>query len=436
MIKEVIENYVVLKKNGNNFLGICPFHADTKPSLFVNEKKNIFKCFACGVGGNAISFVQKYENCNFIEAKKKVNEILNKEIFTINDSFANDHNIYQKVIQLASLFLDSYSKDISGLDYLLSRKIEIKTCEKYKIGFFPNDNNLILDLIKNELGIKLDELVDLGLVKYNNQNEPIFTLNNRIVIPVYHNNNICGFVARTIDKENNLRYLNTLNLNKNVLYGLNKIKNDCETLFITEGVFDCLVLNQLGYDSVCTLGANFNIDQFKQLYNLENLKQICICFDNDKAGFINSLKLYKDLKQNFRHCSISFLDYYNINQKDINELLINDENKLRDLCDNTIDLNVFKLNELIKRKLDNTKTSNWNILESSIRINSSSFANIIIERLKENNFDELAYKLANDNEINKKDLIIKELQTKLLELEKENNELKQSNNNNCFNKIL
>ena len=74
-IVDVISNYIDLKKSGRNYVGICPFHDDTNPSLTVNREKKLFKCFVCGAGGNVITFVMKIENCGFKEAFNKVVEL-------------------------------------------------------------------------------------------------------------------------------------------------------------------------------------------------------------------------------------------------------------------------------------------------------------------------------------------------------------------------
>jgi len=73
-IVDVISDYITLEKKGNSYVGLCPFHSDSNPSLSVSESKKIFKCFTCGAGGSAISFVQNFEGISFIEAIKKVSE--------------------------------------------------------------------------------------------------------------------------------------------------------------------------------------------------------------------------------------------------------------------------------------------------------------------------------------------------------------------------
>jgi DNA primase len=71
-IEEVVSNYVNLERKGNNYVGLCPFHADSNPSMSVSPQKGIFKCFSCQAGGNAITFVQNHEGIPFIEAVKKL----------------------------------------------------------------------------------------------------------------------------------------------------------------------------------------------------------------------------------------------------------------------------------------------------------------------------------------------------------------------------
>lgn len=429
MIKEIIEKYVDLKKSGKNYVGLCPFHGDTKPSLIVNDEKNIYKCFACGAGGNALKFVQDIENCNYQEAKIKINEILNFDFYKITNSIIVYKNIdFKTLVDIATytlFYTEYYDKVIS---YFNLRKINEDTIKKYEIGFFRESNDQNFEIFKNN-GLNEVNLKNLGVL--SDEKEKYFYFNNRIVIPHKNNNNYLGFISRAID-DNNLRYLNSKDLNKNFLFGIDQLDKKTETIFITEGVFDCLTLSQIGYNAVCTLGANCNINQFKQLYSFENLRHICICFDNDKAGFANSIKLYKELTQNFKHCYISFIDYYKINEKDINEMYTNNENLLINLCENTIDLNVFKLNELIKRKLDPNHSTNWNVLEQSIKIQQTKFVDLILDRLTENNFDALANKFKRDLIDQEKIQIINFL---LDENKKLKNELSEYKNKDEFSEL-
>ena len=90
-IVDILKNYLALTKRGANYLAICPFHRDTKPSLTINEQKNIWKCFACGESGDAISFVAKYNQLSYYDAAIKIANDLNWDKSIINDFQRSSH---------------------------------------------------------------------------------------------------------------------------------------------------------------------------------------------------------------------------------------------------------------------------------------------------------------------------------------------------------
>ena len=113
-IVEVIKNYLQLFKKGNNYLAICPFHGDTKPSLTINSQKNIFKCFACSTGGDAIKFVMLYKNMNYQQALIEIAQQLNLDEKLItkyknSNSFENEriYSLNSNYLEFCQSFLNN-----------------------------------------------------------------------------------------------------------------------------------------------------------------------------------------------------------------------------------------------------------------------------------------------------------------------------------------
>lgn len=388
MIEKVIGNYLEIKQSGNYYKCLCPFHDDTNPSLHIDINKDIYKCFSCGAGGGTLKFVMEYENIDINNAKNKINSILGVNLYKYNDNNIDfkRKEILDNYISLANAFLNNKKNNESknvGLEYLQNRKINIETINKFEIGYADED---ILKILKiNYLNINNDLYKQYGLLSENNE----IKHKNRIIIPIFKNNIINGFTARSL-VDNEYKYLNSQDLDKSEsLFGLNKIDKNCETVYFTEGVFDCLTLNQIGCNSVCSLGVNVTDKQIELLNTLPKLKQVIICFDNDRAGYDNSLELFKKIRKSNKYLSIGFIDYYGIHHKDINEIYCNNENLLIDMVSNCIDLNLFKTNNYINI-LDPDKSNNWLLVNDDINIEKSIFRYEICNRLKENGFGVVA----------------------------------------------
>ncbi len=403
MIVDVIKNYVNLSKKGNAYVGLCPFHNDTKPSLVVSENKKCFKCFACGEGGSDIKFVAKMENISFNEAKHKINNILGFEKYTYNSNETNKkeikyHGLLEKYSSLTKLFLTSYKEDTSGINYLMSRGINLESIDKYNLGYTPNHKNLLIELINNNYDGKDSStgLIYYGLSNISAQGEIISSFQSRIIFPIINRSKqIEGFTTRDITNKAEAKYLNSLNLKKEIFYGIDQINNDVDAIYIFEGIIDCIIANQLGFNAIATMGINYSKDQLMSLKQFKNLKQVYICFDNDSAGFNASINLFKDLRQLDKRITIGFIDYYNIKEKDICDINLNHPELAKFLLNNCVDLNVFKLNHYLN-ECDPKKTNDWLFIDNEINISKSIFKNIIIQRLEENGFDNIVLKYSNN----------------------------------------
>ena len=151
-IVNIISQYVVLKRSGRNYFGLCPFHNDTNPSMVVSEEKQIFKCFVCGTGGNAINFIQKKENISYREALIKVAEIAGYNVSKYKNRntdryykekacFADLNEYYTSVIEL--------EKNKHALEYCENRGLTGEIRRKFHIGYAPINGDTTIEYLKS-----------------------------------------------------------------------------------------------------------------------------------------------------------------------------------------------------------------------------------------------------------------------------------------------
>jgi len=303
-IVDIVSDYVKLKKSGKNFKALCPFHSEKTPSFFVNPEKQIFHCFGCGIGGNAIKFLMNIEKISFYEAlniiAKKVGiEISRKEnieesaekkkIFKINEYTAN---IYNKIL------FSQYGK--IALEYLYKRNLNDEYINKFMIGFAPQ-GNFLLNKIEEEKLNKEDFIV-AGLIDEKGEED---TFKNRIILPIYNmKNEIIGFGARAIDEGILPKYLNireNILFNKSAsLYGINWAKEFIKSkgfVIFVEGYFDVLKMHINGLcNSVAPMGTAITDLHLNILKKLTD--KILLLFDGDDAGVRACMRNLENILKN------------------------------------------------------------------------------------------------------------------------------------------
>jgi DNA primase len=145
-IVDVISSYIDLKRVGSNYSARCPFHPDDTPSFFVSPSKGIFKCFGCGVGGDAIKFVSLYENISYSEALLKLAKRYNIPIKLKETKRST------KMLQILELVANYYHNALGSVprvvDYLKSRGISSKSAQKFMLGYSPSSEDLVSFLKK------------------------------------------------------------------------------------------------------------------------------------------------------------------------------------------------------------------------------------------------------------------------------------------------
>jgi len=299
-IVEVVSQSVQLKKSGRNFLGLCPFHHEKTPSFSVSPEKQIFHCFGCQTGGNALTFLMKREGLSFLDALQKLAEysgisLPEKESSPYEQAERKKREKIAEVNELAISFYRQYllkSKEgETARKYLLSRGIKEEAWERFELGYAPDEWQALGDYLA-EKKYSGELLLAAGLVGTNSQGKKFDRFRSRIMFPIRDlKGKAIGFGGRLL-KEDKLsaKYLNspdTLLFNKGKqLYALNLARRAIFSegnAILVEGYMDVIACHQAGIENaVASLGTALTEEQAKLL--LRSTRNIRISYDSDAAG--------------------------------------------------------------------------------------------------------------------------------------------------------
>jgi DNA primase len=295
-VVDVISDYVTLKKAGQNWKGLCPFHSEKTPSFMVNPSKQIFHCFGCGIGGDMFAFLIKYENLSFNEAltilaKKSGVSLRKSQSGTISPG---EKEILLSIYRDARIFYQkNLLKNSEAVWYLETRGIKDRTRELFSIGYAPNRWDDLSSYLKKkgyrEEMIKKAGLVIQGSKGYYN------TFRNRIMFPISdQRGTVIAFGGRVMD-DSLPKYLNSpespiFNKSK-VLYGIDIAKGPIkETGFgiFVEGYLDVITMHIYGFSNTAApLGTALSKEHGKLMKRFTD--DVILVFDGDVSG-INAAK--------------------------------------------------------------------------------------------------------------------------------------------------
>lgn len=293
-IVDVIQTYVPLKHVGSNWRGVCPFHNDTRPSMYVSQPKQIFKCFACGKAGNVFTFVQDYEKLSFIEAVKKLalrvgisvpEHERSKVVSTRRQQLLQ---VYKSAGEFFSACLFEHGEN--ALAYLTDRKFSPQTAKDLQLGYaMPSNRALLNYLLKEGYGVDLLKLSGL-FGDYAGALTDFFR--DRLMFPIHNNTGeVIAFGGRILEaKDNTGKYVNSpgteLYTKGKELYGLFKTKYNIskqDYSLVCEGYFDFLRLYEHGFqNSVASLGTALTEEQVLLLNRFS--RNTVLLYDGDAAG--------------------------------------------------------------------------------------------------------------------------------------------------------
>jgi len=298
-IVDVISEHISLKKKGREMVGVCPFHDDHRPSLNVNSVKQIFKCFACGAGGDVFKFIQMRENLTFPQAIQRLAEragIKLKPTRPDKDKGRGqepsediDPNKLAKVNAWAVKYfqqnLHDEKKGKYARDYIAQRQIAPESIKKWQLGLALNSpDDLLSSANANKVPASL--LEQAGLITAQQQDKFI----NRLMFTITDvTGRVIGFGGRTLD-ETGAKYINSpttpLFDKSNSMYGLEQARHQIVssgTAVVVEGYTDCIMAHQFGCTNVvATLGTSFTAGHGRILRRYA--KKVVLLFDSDVAG--------------------------------------------------------------------------------------------------------------------------------------------------------
>jgi DNA primase len=303
-----------LKKKGASWMACCPFHQEKTPSFSVNPSKGFYKCFGCGKGGNAFTFLMEMEGLNFPEAVQRVAEmngvplpqpIDDQQYAQSKKRKEEKKQLADQVVDLNKIAMEFWEAELQGeskkskvksqkageaRDYLLKRGIIDEVVRQFRIGFAPDSWDALLNHLK-EQGADEKLIEQSGLVTLNEDRNSLYDrFRARIIFPVLDvNGNPIAFGARALGDEQP-KYLNSPETPAYVkgqhLYGLFQSKEAIRQkkfAILVEGYLDLIALFQFGITNVAaSLGTAFTPEQSKLLSRFT--KRVVINYDGDDAG--------------------------------------------------------------------------------------------------------------------------------------------------------
>ncbi len=285
-IVDVVSDYIHLERVGTNFRANCPFHPDRTPSFYVSPSRQIFKCFGCGVGGDAIKFVSLYENISYIEAAKQLARRYGIRL-KIKDESGEKAKIHQILERVAEFYHSKLKENREALEYLKERGIEGITAKKFMLGFSPPTKELA-EFLRKEGALEIYEKT--GNITRLDESKFRDLFRNRLVIPIRDpRGRFVGFGGRLLGGEGP-KYVNSpeseVFKKRELLFGLYEGLNylrDLKSAVLVEGYFDVISLHQEGFrNAVATLGTSFGKEHAQILSRF--VSRVYLLFDGDEAG--------------------------------------------------------------------------------------------------------------------------------------------------------
>lgn len=307
-IVDVIGFYVKLKKTGNNYMGLCPFHNEKSPSFSVSGTKQMYHCFGCGVGGNVFTFLMEYENYSFAEALKSLAERAGVKLPEIEQSEEGKRaaDVKSKILEIYKEAAKYYfyqlksERGAEALSYLKKRELSDETITRFGLGYSNKFSDSLYQYMKN-LGYEDNLLRQSGLFTMDEAKGVYDKFWNRVMFPIMDSNNkVIAFGGRVMG-EGAPKYLNspeTMIFDKSRnLFGLNFARASRKPhMLICEGYMDVISLHQAGFtNAVASLGTAFTMQQAKLLSRYT--KDIIITYDSDGAGTQAALRAIPILKE-------------------------------------------------------------------------------------------------------------------------------------------
>ncbi|MDR0873061.1 MAG: DNA primase [Prevotellaceae bacterium] len=300
-ILEVVSDFVTLKKSGTNYKGCCPFHTEKTPSFNVSPSKEIFKCFGCGKGGNAVHFVMEHESLSYYDALRY---LARKYHIEIQERELSPEELAQRTDRESMLVLNAYAQKYFsntlhkhaegraiGLSYFRERGFRDDIVEKFQLGYSLEKKDAFTEnALKN--GYKKEYSVKTGLTVETEDGTLIDRFRGRVMFPIHGlSGKVVGFGGRVLKSDaKTAKYLNSpeskIYVKSNELYGIffakqSIVKNDC--CYLVEGYTDVISMHQSGIENVVSSsGTSLTGGQIRLISRFT--QNITVLYDGDNAG--------------------------------------------------------------------------------------------------------------------------------------------------------
>ena len=290
-IEDVISTYVTLKRRGATLVGLCPFHNEKTPSFTVYPATQSFYCFGCGAGGDAITFLKKIENLDYLDAVKTLAQRAGLQMPQegFDDSLSRRRRRILEMNREAARFYHSVllsPEGKVGYDYYIGRALSAATINHFGLGFAPNQWDALLKHMRAK-GYQPAELVDAGLAR-KGQKGYYDNFRNRVMTPIIDvRGNVIAFGGRVLD-DSKPKYINTgdtlVYKKTNELFALNFAKDSKEdALILCEGYMDVIAMHQAGFtNAVAGCGTALTTEQVRLISRYA--KEVILTYDAAEAG--------------------------------------------------------------------------------------------------------------------------------------------------------
>ncbi|MEN9208283.1 MAG: DNA primase [Gloeomargarita sp. GMQP_bins_14] len=302
-IVDIVSTRVVLRRQGKDLVGLCPFHDDKNPSFHVNPQKQLYHCFSCGAGGDAIKFLMELGKTSFQEVildlahryQVPIRTLEPEQQKQLQQQLARRQQLYEILAVAAHFYAYALAQKNNQMvmDYLTQkRRLTPETIQAFQLGYAPHGWQTLYSYLVEHKGFPAPLVAEAGLIVPRSSGGYYDRFRNRLMIPIRDaQGRVIGFGGRSLDGEEP-KYLNspeTPLFNKSqVLFALDKAKEAiarADEVLVVEGYFDAIALHQAGLThTVAVLGTALNADQVRLLLRYTESKRVILNFDADAAG--------------------------------------------------------------------------------------------------------------------------------------------------------
>jgi DNA primase len=308
-IEEVVGDFVSLRKQGQDFVGICPFHDDKNPSMHVSPRLGIYKCFVCDAAGNPVKFLMEHEKMSYPEA---IEYLAKKYGISLEyERSESDEERQQRTLRESLLIVNDFAQKyfvdqlrnteegkLMGMSYLKERGFMDATIDKFGLGYCPDgwDNFTKAAL---EKGYKEEYLLELGLTGKSQSGKLYDIYRGRVIFPIHNDaGKVIGFGGRILKKDGKdpRKYVNsrenTIYHKSDTLYGIYFAKNAIhkqQNVYLVEGYTDVISMHESGVENVvASSGTSLTQGQIRMI--TKRTQNITVLYDGDMAGIKASMR--------------------------------------------------------------------------------------------------------------------------------------------------